>query len=83
MDKIKVSKAVSNFVVSVSVSTVVGLGLKTLISSDESMKCITKLMVLIGSGVIGTIAANEACKYTENQIDEIVEVYKDVSELVE
>lgn len=69
MTKTEIAKAVTSFVVGSATYAVV----KEIIKNNTDPETVTeKAAVLIGSYVIGCIAADAAWEYTETKIDQII-----------
>lgn len=75
MTKLETVKTAAKLVVSIGVGAVVGNAVKA--TSPNDMKAITKLAVMLGGCVLGSMVSDKAADYTEEKIDETVETIKE------
>lgn len=76
MKKLELIKAGIGLVVSVGVGAIVGNVVKATTPAD--VKTLTKLCIAAGSLVLTGVAGDMASKYTEEQIDSVVDGVKEV-----
>lgn len=78
MKKLEVVKAVAGIVVSLGAGAVVGNAIK--FTSPEDLKVLAKVGVGIGGFVISAMVGDAAAKYTEEQIDSVVDGVKNATD---
>lgn len=74
MNVLKITKIVTEYVVSAGVGTVVGHAINS--TTPDGLKVLPRILTSVGSVVLTSAAASHASKYLTNQFDEITEQIK-------
>ena len=80
MEKIEIAKKVTGLLTGVGVGTIIGLAIKSNITTT-GMSPIMKACVWLGSFALGGLAGKAAINYMNETIDETVEVVNKIKEI--